>query len=213
MGERRYVTVNWDYVDSLSRKVAFQILEDHYNPDCIVALAKGGWFVARILSDYLGVERLVSLDVKGDEDAVIRGNLLVVDDLISTGKTMKRALDAVKGDEVRTASLLMLQNSDFVPDYLGEYLWDYTWVVFPWNFVEDVSELVVDVLRRKGVVSQWSLKGLLFSEFGLDPLNLEISMRGRFEELLMVLEKRGVIESLIEGGRRYWRLKDGGDQG
>ncbi len=203
----RYVTVSWDYVDRLCRRIAFQIIEDGFKPDKIVALAKGGWFVARVVRDYLGVGKLVSLDL-GEEETIKCEKALIVDDLINTGKTIRAALKAVEAEEVKTATLLMLQNSDFIPDYLGEYLWDYSWVIFPWNFVEDLSELILKVLKEKGEVSQWALKGLLFSEFGLDPLNLDISHPGRFEEVLTVLEARGLIERKDMDGRTYWRLKE-----
>ncbi len=202
----RYVTVSWDYVDRLCRRIAFQIIEDKFKPDEIVALAKGGWFVARVIRDYLGVGKLVSLDIS-EKEVVKCKKALIVDDLINTGKTIKAALKAVEAEEVKTATLLMLQNSDFIPDYLGEYLWDYSWVIFPWNFVEDLSELIIKVLKERGEVSQWALKGLLFSEFGLDPLNLDISHPGRFEEVLTVLEARGLIEKNDVDGRTFWRLK------
>ncbi len=204
---KRYVAVSWDYVDRLCRKVSFQIIEDGFKPECIVALAKGGWFVARIISDYLGVDKLVSLDVRSDT-RIDATSALIADDLINTGRTMRRALKFVNADEVKTSALLMLQDSDFIPDYLGEYLWDYSWVIFPWNFVEDVSELVLQILKQRGEVSQWALKGLLFSEFGLDPLNLDISHPGRFEEVLQVLEARKKIEKFESDGRVYWRLRE-----
>ena len=207
----RYVVVSWDYVERLSRRVALHMIQDRYSPDCIVALAKGGWFVARILSDYLGIERLYSLDIRFQDkvEKVQLRSALIVDDLISSGRTMKRAVEIVSNSasSVKTAALFMLQDSSFVPDYLGEYLWDYSWVIFPWNFIEDVSELIVKVLRKRGEVSQWALKGYLFTEFGLDPLNLDISQPGRFEELLKVLELRGIIERFESDGRTYWRLK------
>jgi hypothetical protein len=209
---KRYVAVSWDYVERLSRRVALHMIQDRYSPDCIVALAKGGWFVARILSDYLGVEKLFSLDIRFQEkmQKVQLKEALIVDDLISSGKTMKRAIEIVgeSASSVKTAALFMLQDSNFIPDYLGEYLWDYSWVIFPWNFIEDVSELIIEVLRKRGEVSQWALKGSLFSEFGLDPLNLDISQPGRFEELLKVLELRGIIERFESGGRIYWRLRE-----
>ncbi len=201
----RCVAVSWEYVDRLCRKVAFQIVDDGYTPDCIVALAKGGWFVARILSDYLGVQRLVSLDVKAEGGVRCR-KALVADDLVNTGKTMTRAMEKVEADEVRTAALFMLRESEFIPDYFAEYLWDYSWVIFPWNFIEDVSELVLKILAERGEATKWSLLGILFANFGLDPVNLEVSQPGRFDDVLRVLEAKGKIERVEVGGRIYWRL-------
>jgi len=211
----RYVTVSWSYVDSLCRKVAFQIIEDGYKPELIVALAKGGWFAARVIRDYLGCGRLVSLEL--DNPKFVRCNsALVVDDLINTGRTMSNALKLIKAKHTKTSALLMLQNSEFIPDYLGDYLLDYTWVVFPWNFVEDLSELILKLLKLKVELDQWELKSLLFTEFGLDPLNLEISHQGKLDDVLKVLELRGEIKRIEKSGRIYFqslrRLRKGGDE-
>jgi hypoxanthine phosphoribosyltransferase len=200
----RYVAVNWDYTEMLCRKVAMQVLEDSFRPEKIVAPAKGGWYASMILSDYLGVEA-ASLDLqRGGELSANR--VLVVDDFINTGRTMKRALSRIRAEEVRTSALLMLQASEFVPDYLGEYVPENVWVIFPWNFVEDVSALIINVLE-KGEQDYYGIKNALFSEFGLDPINLEISQPSKLIEVLQILEKRGLVESFEDSGRVFWRLK------
>ncbi|WP_290598202.1 MULTISPECIES: phosphoribosyltransferase [unclassified Archaeoglobus] len=205
MGE--YVILSWTYVDSLCRRVAFDILRDNYKPTSVVALAKGGLFVGSILSDYLAVEELYTVDVSKDEKIIEGKRVLLVDDFVNTGATMKKALRVINADEVRTASLLMLEKSEFIPDYLGDYLSDYKWIIFPWNFVEDVSKLLIDILREEREVSQSKLKRQL-AEKGLNPLNLEVTFPGRFEEILKVLELKGVVEKTLEGGRTYWRLRE-----
>ncbi|NHW22674.1 MAG: phosphoribosyltransferase [Archaeoglobales archaeon] len=200
----RYVAVNWDYAEMLCRKVAMQVLEDSFRPEKIVAPAKGGWYASMILSDYLGVEA-ASLDLqRGGELSANR--VLVVDDFINTGRTMKRALSRIRAEEIRTSALLMLQASEFVPDYLGEYVPENVWVIFPWNFVEDVSALIINVLE-KGEQDYYGIKNALFSEFGLDPINLEISQPSKLIEVLQILEKRGLVESFEDSGRVFWRLK------
>lgn len=201
--EKKYMVISWDYVDSLCRRVAIDILKDGFVPSCVVALAKGGLFAGTIVSDYLGSE-LICLDIRKAKE--IRGDrVLIVDDFINTGRTMERAVDIVHADEVRTASLLMLESSKFIPDYLGDYLVDYAWIIFPWNFVEDVSNIVLDVLRREKESSQSKLKTLL-SKKGLDLLNLEASFPGRFEEVLKILELKRMLEKKVEDGRIYWRI-------
>lgn len=202
-----YVILSWTYVDSLCRRVAFDILRDNYKPTSVVALAKGGLFVGSILSDYLTVKELYTVDVSKDEKIIEGERVLLVDDFVNTGATMKKALRIINADEVRTASLLMLEKSEFIPDYLGDYLSDYKWIIFPWNFVEDVSKLLIDILREEGEVSQSKLKRQL-AEKGLNPLNLEVTFPGRFEEILRVLELKGVVEKTLEGGRTYWRLRE-----
>lgn len=200
----RYIVINWDYAEMLCRKVALQVLEDSFKPEKIVAPAKGGWYVSMVLSDYLGVEA-VSIDLKRKEKISAK-KVLVVDDFINTGKTMKKTLSYVVAEETKTCALLMLQNSEFVPDYLGEYVPENIWVIFPWNFVEDLSALILSVLER-GDQDYYEIKNALFSEFGLDPINLEISQPSKLEEVLKILEKRKLIEKFEEAGKVFWRLR------
>jgi len=200
----RYVAVNWDYAEMLCRKVAMQVLEDSFRPEKIVAPAKGGWYASMILSDYLGVEA-ASLDLQRGEE-ISANSVLIVDDFINTGKTMRRALNRIKAKELKTSALLMFQDSEFVPDYLGDYVPENLWVIFPWNFVEDISALIINVLD-KGEQDYYGIKNALFSDFGLDPINLEISQPSKLMEVLQILEKRRLVEKFEDSGRIFWRLK------
>lgn len=198
----RFALVSWDYAERLCRKVAMQILEDDFKPDKIVALAKGGWFVSMILSDYLGVEVVnLSLEEKKEIHAI---KALIVDDFINTGKTMKAAIERVKG-EIKTCALLMFQNSNFFPDYLGDFVSEDVWVIFPWNFVENLAPLIMNALE-KGEMDIWGIKNIL-SSFGVDSISLEIVHPGKIEEVLNVLEKRKMVERFEDQERAYWRLK------
>jgi hypoxanthine phosphoribosyltransferase len=200
----RYVVVNWNYAEMLCRKVAMQVLEDAFRPEKIVAPAKGGWYASMILSDYIGVEA-VSLDLRRSEE-ISAERILIVDDFVNSGRTMRKALSRISADEVKTSALLMFQNSEFVPDYLGEYVAENVWVIFPWNFVEDTSALILNVLE-KGEQDYYGIRNALFSEFGLDPINLEISQPSKLFEVLHILEKRRLIERFEESGKVFWRLK------
>ncbi|MEM2726971.1 MAG: phosphoribosyltransferase [Archaeoglobaceae archaeon] len=200
----RYVVLNWNYAEMLCRKVAMQVLEDSFRPEKIVAPAKGGWFASMILSDYLGVET-VSIDLKHKQRVSAR-SALIVDDFINTGKTMRRVIESVNAEKIKTCALLMLQASDFIPDYLGEYVSEDVWVIFPWNFVEDLSALILSILE-KGNQDYWGIRNALFSEFKLDPINLEISQPSKLKEILQILERKKMIERFEESGRIYWRLR------
>jgi len=64
---------------------------------------------------------------------------------------------------VRTATLQLLDTSEFQPDFVGERLEEWTWVVYPWNFIEDMIELVEGVMKRAddAVLEEEAVRGLL----------------------------------------------------
>ncbi len=216
----RCVVTNWDYLDKLCRKVAEQIVEDGFNPEAIVAIARGGWFVGTILCDILGLDELVSLSMKhyvGHDRKELRvgelklervESVLIVDDLVNTGKSMMKARELVERDvkDVRTASLLVISRSRFIPNYFGEYLEGFSWVIFPWNIVEDLSSMVKTVMREKDVWTIWDIKNAIRREFELDPIYLEVTNPGRFESVLKIMEMKGIVERLEIDGKTYYRL-------
>ncbi len=70
--------------------------------------------------------------------------VLVVDDITDTGESMIVAMDYVKEKnplEVKTAALRHIEGSKFTPDYYGDMI-TWRWVIFPWNYVEDMVNLV-----------------------------------------------------------------------
>ena len=204
----RCVITNWDYLDKLCRKVAEQIIEDCFEPDVIVAIARGGWFVGTVLCDILGLDELVSLGIKHyvgydrrelkvweDLNLEYRNNVLIVDDLVNTGKSMTKAKEIVEKNakEVRTASLLVISTSKFIPNYFGEYIEGFSWVIFPWNIVEDLSSLIKAVMKDKELWTVWEIKNAIYKEFQIDPVYLDITNPDRFESVLRVMEMKEII--------------------
>ncbi len=223
----RCIVTNWDYMESLCRRVAEQILDDDFEPEVIVALAKGGWFAGRILCDLLGLDELTSLKVEHysginerkelkvksvpTSEEVEGKNVLIVDDIANTGMSIRRAreeIESLNAKDVKTATLLLLHTSKFIPDYFGECLEEWAWVIFPWNFVEDMVSLITTIMKdgKKDLWTEWDIKWELFRRFSLDPIYLEISRPGRFEEVLALMERRGIVHRVEEEDRTYWSL-------
>ena len=55
--------VDWKFVYDLCDGLA-EKLRLEYEPEAIVALARGGWFPGRILCDLLGISDLISLKIE-----------------------------------------------------------------------------------------------------------------------------------------------------
>ena len=218
---------NWEYIYGLCRDVSDDVKAADFEPDVVVALARGGWFGGRILCDFLGLDDLTSLKIehyvgtaaKADEPEVrypmpegsVEGkDVLIVDDIADTGQSIAHASEYVRDRDpnaVRTATLQLLQTSDFEPDFVGERLEEWTWVVYPWNFVEDMIDLTAGVMEKADAEthSEADIRSLLRSYHEVDRIEMEIAQPDRMDEVLTEMERRDVIE---DAGDDIWTLSE-----
>lgn len=150
--------ISWNRFASLARRLAFKIRDAGFQPDLIIAIARGGYAPARALADYLGVMNMASIKVehyRGPHKAaetVIRHGLpeniegrrvLIVDDVSDTGDTYEVAIPHVKsrlpGAEVRTAVLLHKAVCPMQPDFCARKVLKWRWIIYPWAVIEDLS--------------------------------------------------------------------------
>ncbi|PSQ18335.1 phosphoribosyltransferase [Halobacteriales archaeon QS_8_69_73] len=215
---------DWEYIYGLCRDVADEVRAADFEPDVVVALARGGWFGGRCLCDFLGLDDLASLKMEhyvgagqtaGEpqvrypmpDGSVADKDVLVVDDIADTGGSIRRAHEYVTDRDpaaVRTATLQLLGTSEFEPDFVGERLEEWTWVVYPWNFVEDMIDLVGGVMERAGrsTFTRDDVRGLLADYHDIGRIELEVAQPDRLGEVLAEMERRGVVERTDDG---RWR--------
>jgi hypoxanthine phosphoribosyltransferase len=203
--------MDWNYFYRLAKEVGNQIARLGYKPDMIVGLARGGWVLARVLCDFVGVKDLVSLKVEHwgltatpDGKAKLKRLLnidltgkkvLVVDDITDTGESMRVTVEYLKTlnpAEIRTASLQHLTCANFKADFVGEVL-PWRWVIFPWNFTEDMCTLIPKAFKR--------LK--LEIDDGVDPVVIKNEIKEMFTidvteetiaEILKEIRRRNLIQ-------------------
>lgn len=203
---------SWEDIEKWAKKGSFKILEEGWKPDVIVGLARGGWIAARLYCDYLGVKDLISLKIEhwgitaapdgkarlkyGSNYNLEGKKVLIVDDISDTGESLTLARNYVESQnpaEIKVATLLTIRGTKFKPTYFGEEI-DWAWIIFPWNFVEDMINLVENIFgERKQVTSDEIIE--LFNQ-----LHGITVPREKLEEALLIAEKRGVFKK--EGG--YW---------
>jgi len=215
---------NWEYIYDLCRRVSNQVKDSEFEPDVVVALARGGWFAGRCVCDFLGLDDLTSLKMEhyvgtaeksGEpqirypmpEGSVAGKDVLVIDDIADTGGSISRAREYVTErdpNEVRTATLQLLGTSEFQPEYVGERLEEWAWVVYPWNFIEDMIELIEGVVRKADAetVSRADIRKLLSEYHNIDRIEMEIAQPNRLDEVLEEMERRDVLEPAGD----EWRL-------
>ena len=143
--------LDWSGYGVGARALATLVADDGYRPDIILAIARGGLFVAGSLGYALSVKNLYVMNVEYytgvDErldvpvmlppyvDVVdLRDTkVLIVDDVADTGHTLALVRNhcVTEVAEVRTA--VLYEKSRSVVDC--EYVWKYSdkWINFPWS--------------------------------------------------------------------------------
>jgi hypothetical protein len=216
--------VSFEEVHDMVRRVSEKVKASGYRPDTIVGLARGGWLPARLMCDFLGMTDLVSLKVehwvetgKTKDEATIRyplvadfrgRKILVVDDITDTGKSLivsTEHLRRLNPEEVRVAVMQYIPESEFRPDYFAEVVKVWTWFIYPWNWIEDTSTLIVRLLgTEKDRV--WGVDDI---SNGLKE-SFEIEWdREMLEYILKVMLERGQVEGLSGPRGASYRLKSG----
>lgn len=171
-------------------------------PQTIVGLTRGGWVPSRLLADRLGVKRLLALRAqhwgvtatpsgRAELTETLAGsvegeNVLVADDITDTGESLELATRHVadRGPaRLESATFLHITHSKFTPTYFAEEIprdaW--VWVVFPWNFWEDLQTLGGRAFDETG--SPTGARELLATKTGWSPTLAELqhalAARGR----------------------------------
>jgi hypoxanthine phosphoribosyltransferase len=78
--------------------------------------------------------------------------LLIVDDITDTGKSLITSLEYLKkfnARDLRVAAMQYIPESKFKPDYFAEEIKVWTWFIYPWNWIEDTSTLIVRLMAAK----------------------------------------------------------------
>lgn len=161
----------WSDAERWADALADQLRAARHRPDAIVALTRGGWVPARLLADRLKLKRLVTVraqhwgvtatpsgkaEITEGLSGPIDGlDVLVVDDITDTGQSLHLAVEAARAagaKRVESATCLHITHSEFQPTYFAEAIGreEWVWVVFPWNYWEDLATLGHRALAEAG---------------------------------------------------------------
>lgn len=151
----RIITLTEAY--DMAYKVSSEITDTSEKFDIVVGISRGGLPPARMICDFLNIDTLSSLQIKhyksgGKQlenvditdpvDIDLNGkNILIVDDVNDSGKTLKAAHDHISSQEpalVKTAVLHEKENTSFKADYTGSILSDWRWLIYQWAVAEDL---------------------------------------------------------------------------
>ena len=159
--KKRCELISWARFYNLSRLLSHKIHDSGFRPDIIIAIARGGYMPARIISDFLHVMNLTSFKIehyrgtRKKRKVVVRyplgpgvagGKVLLVDDVCDTGDTFgvasKHLGERIQALEIRTAVLHYKKTSSFIPDFYARRMVKWRWIIYPWAAAEDISEFI-----------------------------------------------------------------------
>lgn len=183
--EMKCQLIKQDEVYELCYQLALKIKKEGYEPDVVVAIARGGFPVARYICDFLDLSELASTrikhysagpkqnekaDLKNPLNAEVRDrNVLIIDDINDTGNTLKVAvkyIDSLQPKNIKVGVLQEKEGSDFKADFVAEVMKEWRWVTYPWAMVEDMKEFLKK--SREPIDSLEDAKQYLKSEYDID---------------------------------------------
>ena len=148
---REREVLSYDGFGTAIRELAQQVVNSGYEPDWIVAIARGGLIIGGALAYALGHKNIVTVNVEFytgvdarldvpvelppvlNLDDIANRKVLIADDVADTGETLKLVIDKCKTacDEVR--SVVLYEKSHSIVH--ADYVWKTTdqWIDFPWS--------------------------------------------------------------------------------
>jgi uncharacterized protein len=158
--------LSWDVFGELCRALALKVVQSGFEPELVVGIAKAGVIPGAVVASILRcdffsmkISRRTGAEVVRERPQILSAappqasnrNVLIVDEICTTGETLRLALTAVRHvlpEEVRTATALV-RHGGFRPDFYA--METAATVIFPWDrqVVSDEGELVTNPLYRE----------------------------------------------------------------
>ena len=147
------LTSSWiDHIEGINA-LGQSVLASGWQPTAILGISRGGLIAAAMLSYMLDVRLIQAVRVEHYDDQnnrlssgaqfvdgpqpfatldITTERLLIVDDIIDTGETLKLVRQAVQNnaDQIKVAALYVRSNQKHAADWYWEV--EDAWVVFPW---------------------------------------------------------------------------------
>lgn len=143
--------LTWELFGSAARELAADVADDDFTPDLILAIARGGLFVAGVLGYELNVKNVhltniefyTGVDERLDVPVMLPpvpssvdlsgAKVLIADDVADTGGTLRLVRDFCAEHVAEARVAVLYQKPQSSVDC--EYVWRSTdrWINFPWT--------------------------------------------------------------------------------
>jgi len=154
------VYVPWDKVIKMCYKLAEKIIDSEKEFDILIAVSRGGFIPARIVSDVICLDEVYTIRSKFwgvggtiapepilgvyEKMDIADKRILIVDDVVDTGSTLlkiKSLLEKIGAKSVSSGVLHYKTRSKLKPDYYVEEVRKWTWIFYPWSLFETLYSL------------------------------------------------------------------------
>lgn len=144
-------------VYDMAYNISQQITESTQDFEVVVGIARGGFPPARLVCDFLNIDTLTAMQIshytdvaKEKEEVEVSDpvdidlknkNVLIVDDVNDSGKTLTAAIEHViakEPSEVKTAVLHEKETTSKRADFVGDYPAEWKWLIYQWAVTEDL---------------------------------------------------------------------------
>ena len=117
--------IDWRDIDIAVERLAINITNSEVKISAIGGLPRGGLIPAVMLSHKLNIPFVSQANIGG-----ITGNILIVDDICDSGKTLKRFKFE---NNIYTATLHYKTTSKYEPHFYWRLASLNEWIVYPWE--------------------------------------------------------------------------------
>ena len=129
--------IGWRDVEDAVERLSINITNSNIEIAAVGGLPRGGLIPAVMLSHKMNIPFVSQANIAG-----VTGNILIVDDICDSGKTLKR----FKYEEnVYTATLHYKTSAEYEPHYWWKLAPLNEWIVYPWESKD--SETIADYLK------------------------------------------------------------------
>ena len=177
----KFLFLEWNELYADVIKLGISIIKSGFKPDLIVAIARGGWVIGRLLSDVLDIDNVASIRIRFYKEIsetlkepileqpigvnVENKKVLIVDDVVDTGKTIefaKRYINTLSPSEVKCATLYKKPWAKITPDYYVREV--DKWIVFPYEKCEFMRVVInQNLMSLKNAIEKLNLNEEMFS--------------------------------------------------
>ena len=167
--------ISWERFHELARELALAINQARFHPELIIAIGRGGYMPARLVSDYLDVYNLTDIRIEHYHAvhmqrvarvryplaADIAGKrVLLVDDVSDSGSTFETAIQHLRehGEPAQlvTAVLHHKRVSSYKADFYAEEVSEWHWITYPWAVMEDLRSFLHDMDPPPATVGEFA---------------------------------------------------------